>query len=255
MKICIATPMYGGNCKGVYTDSLVNLVVKLAGAGHETMYSKIYNESLITRGRNALVHGFMRTDADALLFIDADHGFNPDHIVKMVESGKDLIGAIYPMKNINWDLVKKAVLSGQEDLMTYTGYFSANLLPGEININRDEPFELSNVGTGMMFITRKVFEDLKPHCATYAHHGDDGFMLPEDQVVEYFKTDIVDGILLSEDFLFCKMWQDIGGKVYGAPWVDISHFGEYEFKGNFFKSTLLKSILAERESLQETPSE
>lgn len=242
--------MYGGNCKGVYTESLINLIIKLSAAGHQTLYSKIYNESLITRGRNAIVHEFLKTDADVLLFIDADHGFNADHIVKMVESGKDLIGAIYAMKNINWDGVRDAMSLGLQDLQHYTGYFSANMLPGETTIKFDEPFEVDNVGTGMMMISRKVFEQMAPGCATYAHHGSDGYMKRDDQVVEFFKTDIVDGILLSEDFDFCKRWQALGGQVWAAPWVDISHFGEYDFHGNFAKMMLLRSQIEQKRAAE-----
>ena len=76
MKIFIATPMYGGNCKGIYTESLINLIVALANKGHQTVYSKVYNESLITRARNALSYEFEKTDCDALLFIDSDHWFD-----------------------------------------------------------------------------------------------------------------------------------------------------------------------------------
>ena len=234
MKLFIATPMYGGNCKGVYTASLISLMFALAKAGHDTIYSKIYNESLITRARNSMVHEFMKTDADAMLFIDSDHGFEADDILKMIESGKQLIGAIYPMKNINWEMVRSAAIAGEENLAHYSGFFSANLAPGTTEITLDQPLEVSNVATGMMFIHRSVFEKMKPSCATYAHHGHDGLMQYDNQVVEYFKTDIDStGVLLSEDYYFCHKWRDNGGAVYAAPWVRITHAGEYEFSGNF----------------------
>jgi hypothetical protein len=86
--------MYGGNCKGVYTESLINLLLVLSKAGHQVVYTKIYNESLITRARNSLVREFYLSKSDALLFIDADHGFNADDVLRMINSGKDLIGAI-----------------------------------------------------------------------------------------------------------------------------------------------------------------
>jgi hypothetical protein len=54
MHVRIATPMYGGNCKGIYVDSVMALTFALARDGHEVSFSKIYNESLITRARNNL---------------------------------------------------------------------------------------------------------------------------------------------------------------------------------------------------------
>jgi len=256
MKLSIATPMYGGNCKGVYTEALINLIFQLSNRGHQVRYLKIYNESLITRGRNSLVREFLNTEDDALLFIDADHAFDVDHVIKMIESEVDLIGAIYPMKNINWARVREAVLHGEEDLASYSGFFSANLKPGTTTVVTDQPLEVDNVGTGMMFISRNVFEQMAPHCDTYAHHGFDGIMKLDDKVVEFFKTEIDElGVLLSEDFYFCRRWQNLGGKVYAAPWVRITHAGEYEFAGNFVKNIFLQARIEQEAQIAETPVE
>jgi hypothetical protein len=67
--------MYGGNCKGVYLDGLMALTFELARKGYQVSFSKIYNESLITRARNNLVYEFEKSGADALLFIDGEEGF------------------------------------------------------------------------------------------------------------------------------------------------------------------------------------
>lgn len=254
MKISIATPMYGGNCKGVYTEALINLIFQLSSRGHQVRYLKIYNESLITRARNALVRQFLTTDDDALLFIDADHAFDVGHVVKMVESGVDLIGAIYPMKNINWTRVREAALRGEEDLASLSGFFSANLKQGTSTIVVDQPLEVDNVGTGLMFISRQVFEQMTPHCDTYAHHGHDGIVNLEDKVIEFFKTEIDEmGVLLSEDFYFCRQWQKLGNQVYAAPWVRITHAGEYEFSGDFIKTAVFQSSLEQENVADETP--
>lgn len=246
MKVLIATPMYGGNCKGPYTESLIALIFKLNSRGHQTIYSKVYNESLVTRARNTLAHEFLSSDADAMLFIDADHWFDADDVVKMIECGKDLIGAVYPMKNINWDSVRDAVAVGIQDLRPYTGYFAANMLPGTSQVAVHEPMEMDNVPTGMMFITRRVFEEMEPNCSKYASHGSDGFLNFDKMITEYFKTQITpEGILLSEDFDFCYEWRKLGGKVYAAPWVKITHIGEYEFSGNFIRSLVLQTPQAD----------
>lgn len=243
-KIFIATPMYGGNCKGIYVDGLLNLVVSLSAKGYQAMYSKIFNESLITRARNTLAHEFLKSDAEYMLFIDADHGFNADDIIKMIESEKDLIGAVYPMKNINWDMVIKAYENGETDLESYSGYFSANMLSGTQTITLTEPAEVENVATGMMLISRKVFEAMIPECETYGNHGNTGAIDMGDMVYDFFKTKIDDrGVLLSEDYYFCKRWQELGGTVYAAPWVRITHAGDYNFVGSFAKTLVLRSQL------------
>jgi hypothetical protein len=235
VKLFIATPMYGGIAKNNYTISLQNLIIKLSQAGHSISTTTVGNESLITRARNTLAHKFMKSDCDALLFIDADHGWNADDVVRMVESGKDFIGAIYPMKGINWENVALAARLGKTNLESYSGFFAINLLPEDQHFDINSPFKVRDIGTGMLFLTRKVFEDLKPHCKQYKNNnvGNTGIEFG-DMVTEYFTTFIDENdILLSEDYALCRMWQGIGGEVWSAPWVRITHSGDYNFAGQF----------------------
>lgn len=249
MKLFIATPMYGGIAKNNYTISLQNLIVKLSQAGHSVTTTTVGNESLITRARNTLAHKFIKSDFDALLFIDADHGWNADDVLRMVESGKDFIGAIYPMKGINWENVALAARIGKENLESYSGFFAINLLQEEQHFNINEPFKVKDIGTGMLFLTRKVFEDLKPHCKQYKNNnvGNSGIDFGE-MVTEYFTTMIEDEILLSEDYALCRMWQRIGGEVWSAPWVRITHSGDYNFSGQFANMLEINHIRNQIES-------
>jgi len=228
--------MYGGIAKNNYVIGLQNLIVKLSQAGHQITTTTVANESLITRARNTIAHKFIKSDFDALLFIDADHGFNPDDIVKMIESGKELIGAPYPMKGINWENVRVAALSGRQNLEAYSGYFAVNLVQDEKqNFDSNEPYKVKDVGTGMMFIKREVFEKIRPLCKTYNHNsvGDLGIKFGEE-ITEFFYTEIDNNkILLSEDYAFCRAWQKVGGEVWAAPWVRITHSGDYNFAGQF----------------------
>ena len=247
MKIFIATPMYGGIAKNNYTISMQNLLVTLSRRGHSITTTTIGNESLITRARNTLAHKFMSTDCDALLFIDADHGWDSEDVARMIEEGKDLIGAIYPMKGLNWENIRAAVLAGKQNLEEYSGIFAINLLNESQEFDSQKPFKVKDIGTGMMFVTRKVFEDLKPHCKQYKNNnvGDTGVKFGE-MITEYFTT-IIDenGILLSEDYAFCRMWQDIGGDVWSAPWVRITHSGDYNFAGQFSRTVEINQIKAD----------
>ena len=235
--------MYGGIAKNNYVISLQNLIVKLSQRGHQITTTTVANESLITRARNTIVHKFLKTDFDALLFIDADHGWDADDVIKMIESDKDLIGAPYPMKGINWENVRIAALSGKQNLEAYSGYFALNLLQEKQEFNSEKPFRVKDVGTGMMFIKREVFEKLKPLCHKYNHNaiGDLGIEFGEE-VTEYFTTFIEDKILLSEDYAFCSMWRKLGNDVWSAPWVRITHSGDYNFAGQFTNTLEINEV-------------
>ena len=100
--IFVATPMYGGMCTGYFTNSLVAKTNVMKHHDMDMSFSSMFNESLIQRGRNALVHQFLKSDCTHLLFIDADIKFDPNDIPTMVEADKDIICGIYPKKEINW---------------------------------------------------------------------------------------------------------------------------------------------------------
>lgn len=261
MKVYIATPMYGGVSKSNYSISMQNLLNNLTRAGHQVTTTVIGNESLITRARNTLAHKFLKTDHDVLLFIDSDHGFNADDVVRMLESDKELIGAIYPMKGIDWDKVRTAALLGLPNLELYSGIFAVNVLDESTQITANEAFRVKHIGTGMMAIKRSVLEKLAPICKTYKSNsvGSMGVDIGET-VVEYFPTMIVNDHLLSEDYAFCHLWRELGNDVWAAPWVKINHSGDYVFSGQFSSSMYLteetkKKIAALNAQKQEESSE
>ena len=101
-KLFIATPQYGGLCYGYYVQSLMSLQTLLRDNKIDCAVSFLFNESLIQRARNALVHGFLKTDHTHLMFIDADIRFNPQDVLPMMLADKPIICGIYPKKEINW---------------------------------------------------------------------------------------------------------------------------------------------------------
>ena len=60
-KLFIASPMYGGLCYGYYAQSLMQLQNICRDNRIDVAASFLFNESLIQRARNALVHGFLKT--------------------------------------------------------------------------------------------------------------------------------------------------------------------------------------------------
>ena len=238
-NIFVATPMYGGQCFGYYTQSILQLNNTLKEAGIGSVYSFMFNESLITRARNALVNAFLKSECTHLLFIDSDIGFDPKAVLKMIEVDKDVIGGIYPKKEINWTSIKNAMDNGVEEklLRYYTGSFVVNLVDyaGEVTVPIDQPVEIFNAGTGFLLIKREVFDKLSPLVPTYKNdvHDLGNTMAGQEEIKEFFATSIEPETqrLLSEDYHFCYIWRKAGGKVYAAPWATLVHNGTYAFEG------------------------
>ena len=242
-KLFVSTPMYGGQCFGLYHQSLIQLNNLLKTTGSECVMSLMMNESLITRARNALTHNFLKTDCTHLMFIDADIRFNPGDIPPMVDANKDIICGIYPKKEINWQSVKDAVDRGVpvDQLKHHTGSFVVNLVEYSptVTVPINQPVEIWNGGTGFMLIKREVFEQLADKVPSYINDVTDlSGSIKNDEIKEYFATSIEEGTrrLLSEDYHFCNIWRKAGGKVWAAPWAQLSHIGTYAFDGQLLQS-------------------
>ena len=76
-RLFVATPMYGGQCHGMYAKAALDLQGVCSQYGIDVRFSFLFNESLITRARNYLVDEFLRSDFTHLLFIDSDICFDP----------------------------------------------------------------------------------------------------------------------------------------------------------------------------------
>jgi hypothetical protein len=205
--------------------------------GHTVTCVFLGNESLIQRGRNTIAWHFLNTDASHLLFVDADQSFRPADVAKMLKADKPILGGAVPMKGINWGRVKQGAVLNHPDLSKLTGIFNINKLPGHEMVRADEPFEVKHVGTGFMLIRRDVFDDLKEHVGYYTNGGT---TIPDgDNVYDFFKVQNINGELLSEDYNFCNMYREQGGRVWVAPWCNLGHFGAYHFNGQYAESVVL----------------
>jgi hypothetical protein len=253
-KIFIATPMYGGNNHGLFLKSCLDLQALCMRYGIELKFSFLFNESLITRARNYLCDEFMRaTGHDGkpythLMFVDSDIHFDPMDILALLTFDKDIIGAPYPKKSINWGAVWttcKKLLANPEfienkfnpaELDAVTGEYVFNAVPGTVKFSVLEPVEMLEIGTGFMCIKRGVFEKFKeeyPHLQYRPDHRSGQFDGTQ-YIHAYFDT-VIDPDshrYLSEDYMFCQYWRNIGGKVWLCPWMKNQHIGTYPFTGD-----------------------
>jgi len=244
-KVFVATPMYGGMCLGTYTQSLIMFLDVMRQKSIPCAISMLFNESLIQRARNSLVNEFLKTDCTHLLFIDADISFNANEIAAMFDADLDVICGIYPKKEINWLTVETAVKAGVKptELQYHTGAWVINLVDykNTVNVPVNEPLEIWNGGTGMMLIKREVFEKLKETVPSYINDvvATIDADKPRDRIYEFFATSIEPETerLLSEDYHFCRIWRQAGGKIHAAPWVTLGHTGTYTFNGRLLQSS------------------
>ena len=177
-KIFVATPMYGGQCCGMYTKSTADLATISTQYGMDVRFFYLFNESLITRARNYLVDEFLRSPYTHLMFIDSDIHFNPNDVLTLAALDKPIIGAPYPKKVIAWEKVRNAVDAGLADndptqLEEFTGDFVFNPVAGTQEIKVSEPCEVLEIGTGFMLVAREVFEKFRDAYTQFSYKPDD----------------------------------------------------------------------------------
>lgn len=267
-KLFLATPMYGGQCAGMYTKSVADLSALFAKYQIPLQLYYLFNESLITRARNYCVDEFMRSDATHLMFIDSDIGFNVQDVIAMMalqtdESPYDVLGGPYPKKCISWEKIKMAVDKGAADedpnkLENYVGDYVFNPRSGQREIPLGEPVEVSELGTGFMMIRRKTFDDYKnsyPELAYKPDHVRTAAFDGSREIHAYFDC-IIDPEskrYLSEDYNFCYHVTKMGGRNYLCPWMKLQHVGSYIFGGSLIDlATIGASATADTSQIKKT---
>jgi hypothetical protein len=211
-RVHICMPCYGG----MLTESTFMSYIKWSNTcrqlGIDWTMETMTNESLISRARNTLTAKFLHNkDSTHLMFIDADIGWEPWHLLVMLNAQKDVIGGLYPMKS----LPVKWCVNG----------FEGAEVSEDGNLQ-----EVSKTGTGFMLIKRDVFEKLNAHPATKPFMNDIGLPVELNPFMKtYFDTAVRENRYYSEDWTFCENWRDLGGKVWVDKRVLLKHTGTYVF--------------------------
>lgn len=242
-KLFVATPMYGGQCFGTYTKSILDLSRMCQSYGITAQFSFIFNESLITRARNYLVDEFLRSNFTHLMFIDSDIDFNPMDVIALLAMNKPIIGGPYPKKCIAWENVYDAVRFGlvpnddRSKLSDFAGDFVFNAVPGTSEIKLNEAVEVLEIGTGFMLVERSVFTKFAETYPQYWYVPDHNRSAAFDgsrKIYQYFQAEIEPerNRYLSEDYWFCQKARKAGLGVWFAPWMQIKHHGTYIYSGN-----------------------
>ena len=232
-KVFLSTPCYGGLCLEKYMIGIIKLQLHLIKHGIQLYIDTTENESLVHRARNVAVGRFMqKTDADYFMFIDADVDFDPDSVLRLVNSGHDIAVACYPKKCVMWDQAASAVKGGDDRNMAMLSSslvlnFGASRRPVENGF-----IEVLDGPTGFMLIKRDVFTKLEekfPQLWCKNDHQNRDF----DDYHACFDCmiDPETKRYLSEDYAFCRRYQQMGGKIYADVHATMGHVGNLPFTG------------------------
>lgn len=239
----VATPCYGGSLFYTYVVSLIRLIGAAQSAGMPVEFHFRAGDSLVTRARNDCVAQFLAEPAYTHLFwIDGDIGFSPEAAFRLLLSGHDVAAGVYPLKRIEWPT---AGVPGGTTRKSFEERYARYPVNGgetkgpEIHfaIDPDGFMKVSDAPTGFMVIKRSVFDLLIEKYPDYKYVPDwpEG-SVPSGGVHYRFFDTMIDPEtrrLLSEDYAFCRLLQNLGQDIYVDANSNLTHMGQHMYTGDF----------------------
>lgn len=160
----------------------------------ELRYSIIIGSRQIHFARNELVAAAMREKADYMAFIDADMTFPPDILHRLYYHSKDITGVLY---------------KGRVKPHPYNLFYNKDGDPVQVKKSwkppKDKLIEVDAVGTGVMLIRKKVFEEL-PQPYFFYEAG------------------------RSEDIMFCREARRKGFRIHVDTSLKCGHIGDHIYE-------------------------
>ena len=205
-KVLIATPCYDGRLSVWYVNSLMNSIYIAGKSGIVLAPVWMSYDALVQRSRNDLVELFMQGDFSDMIWIDSDVEWNPEWIIKLLISDKDVVGGTYRKKT--------------DEIEDYT-------VKTESLEIEDGLIEVEGLGFGFIKTSRKAIEAL--------YHDSEPYESGGKMAHNVFEVVIKDGTMVGEDILVCQKLRDLGFSVYLDPSMTCNHDGNKLYVGNFMQ--------------------
>jgi len=237
----LAVPCYGGALNLFFVNSMLALQEACRERGVGLYIDLMGGDALITRARSRLAAQFLAySQATHILFIDADIGFLPQNVFRLLEADRDVIAAVYPLKRIDWDKTRRAAKADVADLQAASLGYVVRFLPNPDNsVNVEGGFaQVAYAGTGFLMIKRYALQKIcDAHPELRAKMGDMADSLANEAVM-VFDTMIEPetGQFLSEDYAFCRRWRDLGGDIWADFEARLTHVGHAAYTGSLVQA-------------------
>jgi hypothetical protein len=238
MKLFVATPAYGDVMYTPYVRSLLRLQRTLHQR-KDSMSHVVVSYAEVSEARNFLLtHWFDKSDASHILFVDADMGFEPELIQRMLARKKPVVGVVYPRRQLDLERVTQGARGGDNAARaTARGHdFILRTMKGALP-TRDGFLRVAGVGAGILLIERGcIAAMLKKLPAIDDKSAPKNLPLAKDlkRLIRAFDPVTVGGARLSEDFSFCHRWaEECGGEIWANVDTAVAHVGLYRFGARY----------------------
>jgi hypothetical protein len=214
--VMLACPAYGNTLTVGMSEAMTSEAQHLAAHGVAATLHVTSGDSLVQRGRNDIAWHFLKSPATHMLFWDSDViPRQVGYVADMLRSGHDLVGGAYPFKDDSGRVV-------------------TSLLPGEQR-ERDGFAPVLDLPTGFMLISRRLLLAMARRLWSEMFYLHDAPHCRGEPRLAFFDCGIRaehGRRYLSEDYLFCRRWQEMGGRAWVMLDADFYHVGPRAYEGS-----------------------
>lgn len=208
-KVLIALPTYEGKQRVETSMCLLNLTGVMDRV--EFTFTQLPGDAAIGRLRNHAAWFLLtQTDCDYMLQIDHDIVFTPDDVLRIVSHGEDIVGGLYPAKQLE---PKRWIVTGMK---------------GEEPDARGLE-KCAEIGTGFLLTHRSVFERMAKAYPEEEYQCDSDPKRPTKW--DFFKFGVVNRRYMSEDYYFCYRARCLGFDIYADHGIKLGHVGPHQYTG------------------------
>lgn len=206
-KVMLATTAYDSP-DAAYTFSIQRSRAALQANGIGSDYLLLSGNCHVDDARNSVVTHFLKSNCDALVFLDADVAWEANALIDLCETaldapGFDIVGGVYPYR--------------REDLR-YAGAMPFRPLDGRTIPLPDGLLEVEGLPTGFMAITRRVLEAMAKEAPCFHPKAD-----RRDTIPLIFERTMIDGIRWGGDMNFCRKARAAGFTVWAMTELRLGH--------------------------------
>jgi hypothetical protein len=202
-KLYIATPSYEGRVNVDYLYSFAETIHLLKLSQIDVEYQVRKSSTLLPCERNILFEAFYQSNATHMLCVDADIGWTPQDVVRMMNHDLDIVCATYRSR-LNQNFVH---VGSAEPKTTESGLMSVDY-----------------VGLGFVVISRSAIIKMRNKYPEY-YYSQTNLGTFYKQGYAFCDTEIYQGVHWGEDYVFCRRARAAGNLIWLDKTIVLSHAG------------------------------
>jgi len=229
-SLFIAIPCYDHKVGVNLAFALAELQHAAISHGISVQLAHMSGCSILPKARNLLVDNFMKSGCDHLMFLDADMGFRPEHILRLMAFNQEPEHGVIVAAGVTRKVEEKT--------------YAVDIYPdeaGNIVMNDMGLLKVKRAGTGFMMIRRDVLQDMQDQHPEWKIQVKDKDALT-DSMYCFFDFAMRPEGYTGEDYIFCERVYAAGHEVWLDPTIELQHSARIELSGAFGPDILYKQF-------------